>query len=63
MDSLRDRVGFAVAGAQQQTVRTNYSSNGVKASQLGASEVVKTEQGVALQFYDKKLSKRIRHSG
>ncbi|MCH8147588.1 MAG: hypothetical protein IH987_06270 [Planctomycetes bacterium] len=29
---------------------------------LGADEVIKTEQGVALQFYDK-LSQRIRHRG
>jgi len=39
--------------------RTNYSSKGMKASQLGADDVVKAEQAVALQFYDK-LSRRIR---
>ena len=38
--------------------RTNYSSKGMRASQLGADEVVKAEQAVALQFYDK-LSRRI----
>lgn len=38
--------------------RTNYSSKGMKASQLGANEVIKAEQAVALQFYDK-LSRRI----
>lgn len=39
--------------------RTNYSSKGMKASQLGADDVVKAEQAVALQFYEK-LSSRIR---
>lgn len=39
--------------------RTNYSSKGMKASQLGADEVIKAEQAVALQFYDK-LSRRLR---
>ncbi|MHC4696908.1 MAG: NAD-binding protein [Planctomycetota bacterium] len=39
--------------------RTNYSSKGMKASQLGADDVVKAEQAVALQFYDK-LNRRIR---
>lgn len=39
-------------------VRTNYSSKGMRASQLGADDVVKAEQAVALQFYDK-LSRRI----
>lgn len=39
-------------------VRTNYSSQGMKASQLGADDVIKAEQAVALQFYDR-LSKRI----
>ncbi|MFQ5590576.1 MAG: NAD-binding protein [Phycisphaerae bacterium] len=39
--------------------RTNYSSKGMRASQLGADDVVKAEQAVALQFYDK-LSRRIR---
>ena len=38
--------------------RTNYSSKGMKASQLGADEVIKGEQAVAFQFYDK-LSRRI----
>ncbi len=33
--------------------RTFYSSKGMRASQLGADEVVKAEQAVALQFYDK----------
>lgn len=33
--------------------RTNYSSKGMRASQLGADEVIKAEQAVALQFYDK----------
>lgn len=31
--------------------RTNYASRGMRASQLGADEVVKAEQAVALQFY------------
>jgi len=39
--------------------RTNYSSKGMKASQLGADDVIKAEQAVALQFYDR-LSRRIR---
>jgi CPA2 family monovalent cation:H+ antiporter-2 len=39
--------------------RTNYSSKGMRASQLGADDVIKAEQAVALQFYDK-LSQRIR---
>lgn len=38
--------------------RTNYASKGMRASQLGADDVVKAEQAVALQFYDK-LSRRI----
>ncbi len=38
--------------------RTNYSSKGMRASQLGADEVIKAEQAVALQFYEK-LSRRI----
>ena len=38
--------------------RTNYSSKGMQASQLGADEVIKAEQAVALLFYDK-LSQRI----
>lgn len=40
--------------------RTNYSSKGMKAFQLGADEVIKAEQAVALQFYDK-LHKHISH--
>lgn len=39
--------------------RTNYSSKGMRASQLGADDVVKAEQAVALQFYER-LSRRIR---
>ncbi len=39
--------------------RTTYASKGMKASQLGADDVIKAEQAVALQFYDK-LSRRIR---
>lgn len=39
--------------------RTNYSSQGMKASQLGADEVIKGEQAVALQFYER-VSNRIR---
>lgn len=39
--------------------RTTYASKGMKASQLGADDVIKAEQAVALQFYDK-LSSRIR---
>ena len=38
--------------------RTNYSSKGMRASQLGADDVIKAEQAVALQFYEK-LSFRI----
>jgi CPA2 family monovalent cation:H+ antiporter-2 len=38
--------------------RTNYSSKGMQASQLGADEVIKAEQAVALLFYDK-LRRRI----
>jgi len=41
--------------------RTNYSSKGMKASQLGADEVIKAEQAVALQFYER-LSRRIRRT-
>jgi CPA2 family monovalent cation:H+ antiporter-2 len=33
--------------------RTHYSSKGMRAAQLGADDVVKAEQAVALQFYDK----------
>jgi len=32
--------------------RTNYSSQGMRASQLGANVVIKAEQAVAFQFYD-----------
>jgi len=42
--------------------RTNYSSQGMKASQLGADDVVKAEQAVALQFYDR-LSRRLDRGG
>ena len=38
--------------------RTQYASKGMKAAQLGADDVIKAEQAVALQFYDK-LSQRI----
>lgn len=41
--------------------RTNYSSKGMKASQLGADDVIKAEQAVALQFYDR-LARRIRQA-
>lgn len=41
--------------------RTNYASQGMKASQLGANEVIKAEQAVALQFYER-LSRRIRRT-
>jgi CPA2 family monovalent cation:H+ antiporter-2 len=33
--------------------RTNYASQGMRASQLGADAVVKAEQAVAVQFYDR----------
>lgn len=33
--------------------RTNYSSKGMQASQLGADDVIKAEQAVALQFFDR----------
>lgn len=36
--------------------RTNYASKGMRASQLGADEVVKAEQAVAVQFYDRLYS-------
>ncbi|MFQ5414761.1 MAG: NAD-binding protein [Phycisphaerae bacterium] len=39
--------------------RTNYSSKGMRASQLGADDVVKAEHAVALHFYEC-LSRRIR---
>lgn len=38
--------------------RTNFSSKGMRATQLGADEVIKAEQAVALQFYER-LSKRL----
>jgi len=38
--------------------RTNYASKGMQAAQLGADEVIKAEQAVALQFYDR-LSRRL----
>lgn len=38
--------------------RTNYSSKGMHAAQLGADDVVKAEQAVALQFYER-LSRRL----
>ncbi len=38
--------------------RTQYASMGMKAAQLGADAVVKAEQAVALQFYDK-LSRHV----
>jgi len=38
--------------------RTNYASQGMKATQLGADDVVKAEQAVAIQFYDR-LSARL----
>lgn len=41
--------------------RTNYSSKGMRCSQLGANEVVKAEHAVALQFYER-LSQFIRRS-
>lgn len=36
--------------------RTNYASKGMRASQLGADEVIKAEQAVAVQFYDRLYS-------
>jgi CPA2 family monovalent cation:H+ antiporter-2 len=41
--------------------RTNYSSKGMRAAQLGADDVVKAEQAVAIQFYDK-LQRRLRRA-
>jgi len=38
--------------------RTNYASQGMRASQLGADDVIKAEQAVAFQFYDR-LSARL----
>lgn len=37
--------------------RTTYTSAGLKAAQLGANEVIKGEQAVARQFYEKLLRK------
>ncbi len=37
--------------------RTNYTSAGLRAAQLGANEVIKGEQAVARQFYEKLLRK------
>lgn len=37
--------------------RTNYTSAGMRASQLGADEVIKGEQAVARQFYEKLVRK------
>ena len=37
--------------------RTRYSSSGMRASQLGADDVVKAEQAVARQFYEMMLRK------
>lgn len=42
--------------------RTNYSSKGMRASQLGADDVVKAEQAVALQFYER-LNRHLEHVG
>ncbi len=42
--------------------RTNYSSKGMRATQLGANEVIKAEQAVALQFYDKLSAHITKHS-
>jgi voltage-gated potassium channel Kch len=42
--------------------RTTYSSKGMRASQLGADEVVKAEQAVALQFYEKLRIRLSKHS-
>jgi voltage-gated potassium channel Kch len=39
--------------------RTNYSSMGLRAVQLGADDVVKAEQAVAIQFRER-LSQHIR---
>jgi len=37
--------------------RTKYSSSGMRASQLGADDVVKAEQAIARQFYEMMLRK------
>jgi len=42
--------------------RTTYASVGIKASQLGADDVVKAEQAVALQFYER-LRRRLNRPG
>ena len=42
--------------------RTTYTSSGLQASQLGADEVIKAEQAVALQFYER-LRRRLSRSG
>lgn len=42
--------------------RTYYSSKGIRASQLGADEVIKAEQAVALQFYER-LERYLRKAG
>ncbi len=39
--------------------RTNYSSKGMTATQLGADDVIKGEQAVAWQFYER-MSRKIR---
>ena len=41
--------------------RTTYTSSGLKASRLGADEVVKAEQAVALQFYER-MRTRLMHT-
>ncbi len=38
--------------------RTTYASRGIRATKLGADEVVKSEQAVALQFYNR-MKKRL----
>jgi len=40
--------------------RTNYASKGMRASQLGADDVVKAEQAVAVQFYER-LCRLLQH--
>lgn len=41
--------------------RTNYSSKGMQASQLGADDVIKAEQAVAIQFYERLRNKLSQH--
>lgn len=41
--------------------RTNYSSKGMQASQLGADDVIKAEQAVAIQFYERLSRKLSQH--